>query len=105
MTPSSSQLFPYNTAERIFNVVCLIFGMLLFSSLTSLLSSKLIGHNRRRQSRGDALSVLRRFARQVGISSERGVRIEESINAQMAREKPLVLEDVQLLSTIPCPCR
>ena len=88
-----------------FNIWCLIFGMLMFSSLTSLLSSKLTEDNRNKRSFSNKASILRWFSYQVGISKELRVRVEENASEQKAREKLLVLGDVTLLSMFPSNLR
>lgn len=92
ISPGSMEVFPENTAERIFNVVVLSFGLLFVSSLVSSMSATMVRLQMQTRENTKKLRVLRIFLRQNNIKSMLAIRIEKQA-AKRTAKKPRVKEN------------
>jgi len=95
MTPGSIPLQPMNSVERVFNIACLIFGLLFFSSIVSSLSAQMTQLKMMGQERSTTLATLDRFLRENNISRSLGVSVKRQVEERMDHRRPLALEDVK----------
>mmetsp|Transcript_47509 Transcript_47509/g.152599 ORF Transcript_47509/g.152599 Transcript_47509/m.152599 type:complete len:1047 (+) Transcript_47509:68-3208(+) len=107
MTPGSMQVFPKNSVERGVNLLCLLLGMLVFSSVISLLSAKLMQRQVAQKDRSQKLSALRRFLRKKGLAPRHSVLIEKAaVEAlSMVNKKPVIMQDIQAIQVLPSSLR
>jgi len=103
MTPGSMQVFPQNTWERSINCICLLVGMMAFSSIISSLSAKLVQSQARTREKTQKLSQLRRFLRKKGVHPRFAVLVERTAVEAMSNlsQKPVVCKDVAAVLLLP----
>jgi len=100
MTPGSMQVNPQNSAERAFNVVCLTFGLLFFSSVVSSISGRLMQYTIRKTGQTTKLAELDRFMRQANVSTALRIGIQKQAALRMAIQKPLVVNEIEALHLV-----
>jgi len=101
MTPGSMQVSPQNTTERVFNVMCLLLGMVFFSHTISMLSSKMTSIKIAEQHKEEQLHTLRRFLRQNGVSHSLSVRLHREVAERMsASKKVLHINEIKVIHLI-----
>ena len=94
MTPGSIPLQPLNSLERVWNIVCLVLGVLFFSSIISSLSAQMTQLKMVGQERQQLVSTLDRFLQENHISGSLGVSVKRQVEERMLQRKPLALADV-----------
>mmetsp|Transcript_113975 Transcript_113975/g.213510 ORF Transcript_113975/g.213510 Transcript_113975/m.213510 type:complete len:441 (+) Transcript_113975:2-1324(+) len=102
---SIENLYPTNTLECVFNIVCLLFGLLFGSSLVSMLSSTMIQMMDLRKEQTQKLERLRRFLRQNEVHPRTAIRVQKMAMERIYRKKPLLERDVEALSIISSSLR
>jgi hypothetical protein len=95
MTPGSMQVFPVNTIERIYNVVCLLFGMLVFSTLISSLSGSVAQIRIQMAKHKQSLNRLSTFLSRANVSPDLRVHVVKQVDVKLKYQRPLVLRDVE----------
>jgi len=100
MTPGSMEVVPRNTAERTFNVLCLLMGFIFFGSLISMLSAETAQYRAARKEQSAKLGLLQRYMIDKGVSQELMMQIKKEVVERMRIKKPLLPGDVALLSTL-----
>jgi len=100
MTPGSMQVVPRNSVERIFNIACLIFGLVFFSTIISSLSAKLMQWRMLTQETTVKLLVLRRWLNQAKVRPRMAVRVEKQVRERMESKRALTPKDVPVLDTL-----
>eukprot|EP00930_Biecheleria_cincta_P012055 TRINITY_DN11537_c0_g1_i1.p1 TRINITY_DN11537_c0_g1~~TRINITY_DN11537_c0_g1_i1.p1 ORF type:complete len:768 (+),score=119.98 TRINITY_DN11537_c0_g1_i1:3-2306(+) len=100
MTPGSMQVVPRNSAERLFNNIVLIFGMLFFSGLVSSLSATIVSFRMRRSGTAAKMTQLRRFLRQSRISASLSMSIQKQAYDRLTTAKPLLFTDVAAIELL-----
>jgi len=101
MTPGSMQVAPVNSIERIFNLSCLLLGLLTFSTLISSLSAMMMDIKKKREASDKQLTVLRRFLRSTGVRRKMAIRLEYVIFQKLWVQRPLTTHDVSALKLLP----
>jgi len=91
----SMQVNAVNTAERLFSVVCLIFGVLFFSSLVSMLTSKMTQLRVMHQGRTAKLCQLRDFLRNKGVAPELAMNITKQVSMSLFEKRPDTPSDLK----------
>mmetsp|Transcript_46211 Transcript_46211/g.134554 ORF Transcript_46211/g.134554 Transcript_46211/m.134554 type:complete len:947 (-) Transcript_46211:260-3100(-) len=105
MTPGSMQVFPYNTAERIYNVVCLLFGFVFFGSLISMLSAETTQMRMMRSEQLTKMNQLQKYLREKNVSHEVVLQIKQEVYDRMRIRKPLHADDITLLQSLSARMR
>lgn len=100
MTPSSIPVQPLNSGERVYNIFCLVFGMLFFSSIVSMLSSKIMRLSMVRTQQATQLQMLETFCRERCIQPGLAYTAKHQVQDRMSQKKPLQLDDVAVLSLV-----
>mmetsp|Transcript_12318 Transcript_12318/g.28870 ORF Transcript_12318/g.28870 Transcript_12318/m.28870 type:complete len:966 (-) Transcript_12318:35-2932(-) len=100
MTPGSMQVQPLNSAERLYNVLCLIFGILFFSSLISSLSSVTTHMRLLKSEQVMKVKSLRKFLNQRRIDRRTQLSILKQVTQRYRSQRPLVLKDVPALEQL-----
>jgi len=101
-TPGSMQVFAYNSSERVYNIFCLLFGVVIFGSLVSTLSAIIMGLRVSSRDRQQKFKQLHLFLTQSGVTGSLAREIhrelQHSLNSKdvVARHEDVVL--LQLLS-------
>lgn len=102
LTPGSMQVAPLNSAERMFNCFGLLLGMVIFSTLISLLSSKMMQHYHKQKDKLTKLAALRRFLvhkvqPSIAIAAQFHANKAMSINSS----KPITMKEVAAIAVLP----
>jgi len=98
MTPGSMQVVPLNSLERVFNFCCLVLGILVFGSLVSSLSSKLMQYRAWQQEQNTNMIALCDFLRENAIQPQVAVAVQKQAEVRMSKERlPVVVKDVAAL--------
>eukprot|EP00930_Biecheleria_cincta_P033587 TRINITY_DN23276_c0_g1_i1.p1 TRINITY_DN23276_c0_g1~~TRINITY_DN23276_c0_g1_i1.p1 ORF type:complete len:969 (-),score=142.91 TRINITY_DN23276_c0_g1_i1:43-2949(-) len=100
MTPGSMEVFPTNPLERIMNILCLIFGLLFGTSLTSQLSATMVQINMSRQKELEEVRDLRQYLQENKITTELARCIQEQIRLRMSVAKPKIEKNVRALEVL-----
>ncbi|CAK0897221.1 unnamed protein product [Prorocentrum cordatum] len=101
MTPGSMQVFPVNFTERVFNSVGLVFGVLVFSTLISSISSSVTQFKIGIASNTHQMDKLNRFLRKVDVNPSLAIQVRKQVRDKMKYQKPLVSKDVEALDLLP----
>mmetsp|Transcript_44056 Transcript_44056/g.101665 ORF Transcript_44056/g.101665 Transcript_44056/m.101665 type:complete len:1073 (-) Transcript_44056:174-3392(-) len=101
MTPGSMAVTPRNSLERIWNIVCLVFGLLFGTSLVGQLSSKMVQFNMSRQVETKKMEIMRRFLRENAIPPEVSHRVQRRIVERMSVKTRICEQDVEDLKHLP----
>eukprot|EP00928_Gymnodinium_smaydae_P099074 TRINITY_DN9360_c2_g1_i1.p1 TRINITY_DN9360_c2_g1~~TRINITY_DN9360_c2_g1_i1.p1 ORF type:complete len:946 (-),score=88.95 TRINITY_DN9360_c2_g1_i1:332-2878(-) len=94
MTPGSMQVFPVNSMERIYNVMVLLFGMFVFSSIISSISSKMMQYKLSSRVKVVTMQELRKFMMQNKVRTELAVQIQKQVKENLNADKKLVMKDL-----------
>jgi len=105
MTPGSMQVFPLNSIERVFNVACLFFGLIVFTSLVSSLSAKLTQLKLLQTEQTQQMQKMMKFLRDKAVESKLVVRIRKQTQERMAKVRPSTMDDVQLFNLLSVSLR
>lgn len=97
MTLGSIGVSATNTAERIFNILLLLAGVLLSASLVSSLSATMVGFEMQMSEQNTLLCVLRQYLRQNKVESSLAIRVRQQTESRVKRPKMLKDEDVLAL--------
>jgi hypothetical protein len=100
MTPGSMQVFPVNSAERVFNIVCLVSGLVVFSFLVSSISAAVAQFKFRIHDHSERLNHLQRFLRDNRIRSDIAMQIHKQVVQKLTYRKPLTTKDVDVLGLL-----
>ena len=98
MTPGSMPVQPTNSTERVFNIVCLFFGLLFFSSIISSITTAFTQLKMLAAEREGLISELDTFLRQKDVSREVSIIVKKQVMTRMAQRKPLDIGVVKALS-------
>merc|ERR1719506_1788119 len=74
-TPASMEVFPQNTAERLFSVVVLMFALVAFSSFVGSISTSMTALRNMNADVNKQFWLLRRYLKQQGVTKLVGKRI------------------------------
>jgi hypothetical protein len=86
-TPGSMSVQPVNTAERLFAILILVCGMVVFTSFISSMSASINALKTMNGDKGKDLWMLRRFLRQHNLGQEHSFRILRYVDNAFARLK------------------
>eukprot|EP00927_Polykrikos_kofoidii_P036607 TRINITY_DN3090_c0_g1_i2.p1 TRINITY_DN3090_c0_g1~~TRINITY_DN3090_c0_g1_i2.p1 ORF type:complete len:855 (-),score=104.21 TRINITY_DN3090_c0_g1_i2:566-3130(-) len=100
MTPGSMEVFPKTLAERIFNVIVLIFGLLIGSSLVSLLSSKMVQLQMGGQAQIQQELILKKYMIENRVSARVSTEALKHFHARK-KQKALLESHVVALKELP----
>jgi len=103
MTPGSMQVQPLNSVERAFNVACLIFGLIVFTTIVSMLSSKMTQLRMLKNDWREQRRQLAKFLRERGVSAHLSVRIRQQVEDRLSQVRPLNLVEVSALQKVSIP--
>jgi len=92
MTPGSMQVSPVNSLERLFNIVCLVLGLMFFSSFMATLSAKLVHITMESRVQMQQLRELRKFLRSTGIKAGLSLSIQKQVENRLNQEKPMTIQ-------------
>lgn len=96
----SMQVFATNSAEHLFTVTCLIFGVLFLSSLVSTLAAKMTQLRMIHQDKNKKLAQLREFLRRKAIGPELAVNIIKQVEDSIKDKKPDTLKELEVWSAV-----
>lgn len=96
---------PLNTVERLFSIFCLVFGLLIVSSLVSSLSSTMTQLKLMNQEQTTRMRTLRVFLSQNDVRPRVAMRVQRQASERMARRERLRDKDVPALSFLSSALR
>lgn len=94
------EVWPTNSYERIFNIICLCSSLILGSSLISSMSASMMRLKMLKQDQMKNIRLVRRFLRQNSVRSEVAVRVEKQVTQRMMRKERVTDRDVQALAML-----
>jgi len=100
MTPGSMPVQPLSMHERLFNVACLVFGMLVFSSFVSTLSARMTHIRMHRHARAAQMRVLSKYLRQRRVPRSLSITVKKQLEDRIWQKKPLTFEQITPLSLL-----
>jgi len=101
----AAQVHARNVVEQVFTVICLLAGLLLGTSLISLLSAEMVNEQMARRKRTDKLKLMRRFLRQYGINPKQAASVQVLVEERMDKKQPLSEHDFPGLDLLPTSVR
>ena len=105
MTPGSMPVQPTNSKERVFNIVCLLLGLLFFSSVISSMSAAFTQLKSVAYEREHRIHQLETFFRQKGVSQKMAVAVKKQMLSRMSQRKPLQISDIQAIPMLSLTLR
>lgn len=105
MTPGSMPVQPLNSLERFFNFACLVFGMIVFSSIVSSLSSRMTHLRMNRNKHYNQLQTVSRYLRERLVSRNLSTTVRKQVEDRIWQKRPLVMQDIEPLSLLSLQLR
>lgn len=105
MTPGSMPVHPLNSYERIFNIICLFFGLLFFSSVISSMTTTLTEIKMQAFERENIVRQLEQFFRQKSVSRILAVTFKKQVIERMSQRKPLEMKNVTAIPMVSLTLR
>jgi len=93
ITLGAHDINPANSIERIFTVLCNLFGLVFGGTLVSVLSASLLDFRETHRAKADRLRVLRQFLHQHGVDIRVATQVICQVEDRMAHSEDIVLED------------
>mmetsp|Transcript_37682 Transcript_37682/g.86973 ORF Transcript_37682/g.86973 Transcript_37682/m.86973 type:complete len:1094 (+) Transcript_37682:59-3340(+) len=105
MTPGSMEVVPASTIERVYNIVVLIFGLIVGTGLTATLTSMMTQQRLAFEVRANRRAQLEQYLSQEQVSRSLSLLIKKEVNGRY-RERPRIkMKDVQDLSLVSTSLR
>ena len=79
MTPGSMPVQPLNSLERFFNFACLVFGMIVFSSIVSSLSARMTHLRMNRNKHYGQIQTVSRYLRERLVSRSLSTTVRKQL--------------------------
>ncbi|CAK0872505.1 unnamed protein product [Prorocentrum cordatum] len=95
MTPGSMQVVPVNSVERIFNICCLMGGLMVFSTLVSAISASVAQLKIDMQGHSREMGRLSAFLHRSHIHPEIRMQVCKQVKVKLMHRRPLVVKDLQ----------
>jgi len=105
MTPGSMEVTPKNSYERMWNIICLLFGLIFGSTLVGQLSSKMVQFNMARSQELKRMENLRKFLHENGVDIVLSRRVQQQAQQRLLGKVRLMEEDVEDLKNLPSELR
>jgi len=100
MTPGSMQVYPESSAERIMNIVCLFFGVVVFSCLVSSVTANIMHFRLALREQQKMVGTLDRFLRNSMVSPALIVTVVREVRGRLRERKQLTAKDVPALKLL-----
>eukprot|EP00929_Paragymnodinium_shiwhaense_P013825 TRINITY_DN121679_c0_g1_i1.p1 TRINITY_DN121679_c0_g1~~TRINITY_DN121679_c0_g1_i1.p1 ORF type:complete len:1212 (-),score=255.15 TRINITY_DN121679_c0_g1_i1:56-3691(-) len=101
----SMELMPMNSSERVFTIFCYLIGLVVFSTLVSLMSASLVDWTAECREQQKRLQVLRSYLRQTGMNRKLAVTVQKQVLNRMRTPKPINFKDVEVFSFLSLELR
>lgn len=101
LTLGAVEISASNTAERIFSIALLLFGLLLQSTIVSSISATMIAFQMREAEKVKLNLTLERFLHQNGVAPGFSVLVQKAAEHRMKRLQMLAEDDVDALALLP----
>jgi len=105
MTPGSMSVEPHSSMERVYNVCCLIIGLLTSSVMISQLSAKMVRIQTINHDRLYQMEMLNRFLLERDVPRSLAQRVNTAAQAKLEADRPLTVEDLPALTMISSSLR
>ncbi|CAK0878083.1 unnamed protein product [Prorocentrum cordatum] len=105
MTPGSMQVVPVNSAERIFNIVCLMGGLLVFSTLVSTISANAAQLKIDMQRHSREMAKVVQFLHRSHINPNIRMQVCKQVKVKLMQLRPDVVKDLEVLDMLPLTLR
>lgn len=102
VTLGSNDVVCGNAVERVFNICCLIAGLVLGSTLISAFSASMVELQMANKDRNHKLRTLRRYLRENDVSHSLSLAVQQQVNERINERRDLIESQVialQLLSS------
>lgn len=100
MTPGSMPVQPLNSIERLFNICCLVMGLLFFTSVISSMSAKMTQLRMETNKRDTAMGQLDAFLRQKSVQGEIALNVKKQVEQRLGQRKPMMEKDLPVLNLL-----
>jgi hypothetical protein len=101
-TPASMEVTPRNPLERVYNIICIFFGLLMFSSFVSSMTNSMTYLTKRNLEKRQQRDILMNYMNARGLSLDLRSDIILFLGAKSRNQKRIVNEaDVASLKTMP----
>jgi len=100
MTPGPVSIVAVNSAERAFNCVLLVAGLLFGGLLVSIMSGQIMQVLIRKRDKVDKLMLLDRFLRQHSIPPSLAFHVQRQVRRRIAVEAPIAETEVPVLKLL-----
>jgi len=100
LTPGSMEVVPKSSAERVYNVVVLFFGMVLGSSLVATLSSMMTQYRLEVEERSKNFWQLQNFLRQNNVNPHLAMSIKMQVRCRMSEKALVKMSSIEYLSLV-----
>jgi len=89
-----------NSLERLFNVTCLLIGLLLGATLISSISATMVDYQMTRKEQTEKKRILRRFLRQNEVQHNLSMRVQQQVADRFEEVARLDHKDVEALKVL-----
>lgn len=96
----SMDVFPQSTFERVFTIVCLLFGVVIGCTLVSSISATMVRLQTIRHDRDQKLRTLRQFLRQHVIDQRVSVMVMRQFTERTNKRRYLRIDDVPAVAAL-----
>jgi len=100
MSPGSMEVVPHSSSERAYNIVVLIFGWVVATTITALLTSVLTGERLRFEERSRRFLHLQRYLLQEGVEHSLAMTVNFEVKAKRSQQRLIRWNDVEDLSFV-----
>ena len=105
MTPGSPPMKPVNSLEHVFNIVCLLSGLVVFGGVVSSMTTTLTHWMLNRRERRHLVNELEKFLLHRGVSVGVAVCARKQVTIRMAKKKVIAAAHVPALSLLSTSLR
>jgi len=100
LTLGASEIVCKNSYERFFNIACLVFGLILSSTLVSSLSATMVQFQMMRNGRAQKLRMLRQFLKDNKVDLDISYLVQKQVKDRLGPTDKLTDQDVPVLSLL-----
>jgi len=105
VTLGSNEVFPRNSWERVFNVIQLLIGLIIGTTVVSIFSAQIVQFVIAKHEEASLLETLRRFLADHNIARNLRERIIQQVEERMQERSHLIEDDVAALQYLPSSLR
>ncbi|CAK0863176.1 unnamed protein product [Prorocentrum cordatum] len=105
MTPGSMQVVPLNSSERVFNICCLMGGLMIFSTLISAISANAAQLKIDMQRYSKEMERVTKFLQRSHIHADTRMQVCKQVKTKLMQRRPDVVKDLEVLDLLSISLR